>query len=154
MQRIIAMNMLAAILLVSASGCGTMANLGGNDDWLVIAVPARPPMPFGGVCNDVGIIAKAQRNYDHVSNDDSEQKGGVRYYLGAAAGSALLLADMTFCLAADIVTLPWVTYVFVRETLSPSGDYDFKARDTIRPITPVPIPEPSRVDPPPQVSAR
>lgn len=89
MRRVFAMLFLAAWLVGATSGCGTLANMNGREQVVLLGDPAwapeRPTMPFGGVANDVAMIKK------------------VEYPIGRLFWAA----DIPFSLVGDIVTAPW-----------------------------------------------
>jgi uncharacterized protein YceK len=123
----------AAILACVASGCGTAANLAGQDHWFMCP-PSRPPVPFGGVINDGTVLWHAGQ---HGIGD------------GAVIFSMIALIDMPLSLGADVVTLPWATYELVRETRQPSGKYASWLPNVNNAINPaflsnVPIEQPER----------
>ncbi|MSQ97457.1 MAG: YceK/YidQ family lipoprotein [Gemmataceae bacterium] len=117
------MTLAAGLLLFATSGCGTIANVGGRDDWMVIALPTRPPIPFGGVRNDIGIVAKAWQPSAPVPDDKEKRFTPVRDCVVTAGAVSLIAFDMSLSLVADIVTLPWTTYEFTREKLYPTDRY-------------------------------
>jgi hypothetical protein len=71
-----------------SSGCGTMANVMGQEVWLIGPPPERHIDVFGGVDNDVRWMSRG---------------------IDAWASWAILAAaiDMPFSFVADIITLPW-----------------------------------------------
>ncbi len=92
MQRNYAMVILAAMLVGTNSGCGTLVNLAGKDDSLInysqaveeVRKPERPPYPFGGVANDLAWL-----------------NGAVQ-----PIGVIGCVVDVPLSLAGDFITLP------------------------------------------------
>ena len=108
MRRIGAMSVTASLLLTATSGCGTMANCAGRENCFCFQ-PSRPPIPFGGVINDGSMVARAA----HCEIRD----------VGAWGIGLATLIDMPLSLGADIITLPWTTYEYIRETQHPTDRY-------------------------------
>ena len=109
MARTSVMLVAAALLLGMNSGCGTMANLQGRTFFTAICVPSRPPIPLGGAGTDVFVIGKA---FVRPLGRD-----GTWFF------ATMALIDLPFSLVGDVVTLPWASYEFVRETSNPTGKY-------------------------------
>lgn len=102
-MRTAAMLLVVAILLCLTVGCGSVGNLQGQDPWFM-APTYRTPMPFGGVVNDGRVLVRAAQ----LGPGD-----------GTLIFSALSIIDLPLSLGADIITLPWATYEFLRETKHP-----------------------------------
>jgi hypothetical protein len=73
----------------AVSGCGTLFNLAGSEVQLM-GPPLRETAPFGGVDNDVRLMAR-----------------GVPPNEWRPVCIAVAGADMPLSLAGDVVTLPW-----------------------------------------------
>ena len=92
MSRAVGPSILLVVLLWTGSGCGTMANLAGQEPWLMGPAPVRTVDPFGGVDNDVRWMKRAIRTE------------GVE-----ALPIVVAAIDIPLSLAGDVVTLPWTT---------------------------------------------
>jgi hypothetical protein len=77
------------MLAVVASGCGTIANLAGQEPWLLGQPPEREVAPFGGVDNDVRWMSRGLPPNEWMP-----------WCIAAAA------IDTPLSLAGDIITLP------------------------------------------------
>lgn len=93
MRRVLASFTLVAMLLSTSSGCGTVANLKGEEPWLLGPAPQRQMTPFGGVDNDLRWMARG------IEPDVIEP--------GPIVAGAI---DLPLSLAGDLLTLPWTTY--------------------------------------------
>jgi uncharacterized protein YceK len=117
------MNVAIALLLTVTSGCGTMANLAGNESlplWGVNAGPHRPPMPFGGLANDYCKLGKGWEMLWPELREPRAPEGTLAAFLQDYGGTPGLLLDMPFSLAGDIVTLPLTTYTYIRASQNPT----------------------------------
>jgi hypothetical protein len=84
-----------AFLLSATSGCGTVANLRGQTVVSIGGPFPCPTRPFGGVIQDATTVAEIPCGF-------------------------MLLPDLPFSLVGDIVSLPWTTYVYLRQQADPA----------------------------------
>lgn len=111
MRIAMAMLLIGLLLFCSATGCGTMANCTGREGWMmppVYACPSRAPYPFGGVAN---------------TGKGAAEVAGSNRNVGGAVLAAMILVDAPLSLAGDVVTLPWTTFEYTREKISPTNRY-------------------------------
>jgi uncharacterized protein YceK len=99
---------LGAVLACAACGCGTMANMDGRD--ALVGLPSRPPVPFGGVANDMAWMTRG-----NLSPPEKFDR---------AFTTSIALLDLPFSLVGDVITLPLATYEFTSELVSPSDRYE------------------------------
>src|SRR5262249_7895482 len=85
------------LFLCTASGCGTLANLQGEEPWLIGFAPKRPVTPFGGIDNDVRWMKRG--------------KGPDGWESGPIVAASI---DMPLSLVGDVITLPWTAYQSLR----------------------------------------
>jgi hypothetical protein len=84
-----AVKVLTLILTICTAGCGTIANLAGEEPWLMGPAPKRETAPFGGVDNDVRWMARG-----------APPNAWEPVCIVAAA------LDMPLSVAGDMLTLP------------------------------------------------
>jgi hypothetical protein len=104
-----AVMVLILMLAGGVAGCGTMANLAGEEPWLIGQAPKRDTAPFGGVDNDVRWMAR-----------------GTPPNTWEPACIAAAALDMPLSLAGDIVTLP-ITIPAALSRSSTESDEPLKA---------------------------
>jgi hypothetical protein len=97
MQRAGTQFIILALYLCANSGCGTLANLKGEEPWLIGFAPQRPVAPFGGIDNDLRWMKRGIRS-------DGWESGPI----------VAATIDMPLSFAGDIITLPWTTYQSLR----------------------------------------
>jgi hypothetical protein len=85
----------ALVLIVAATGCGTMRNLEGRQHYGGQQREWAPPQPFGGVGNDARWLGETVADVDEVLDVP-----------GAVVTCAFILVDMPLSLVGDVITLP------------------------------------------------
>jgi len=122
--------LLAVILTLSVAGCGTMANLEGQQHAFISPPGQKPVRVYGGVRNDFDWVSAgfdnsesdgdAQNNSDRLSTQLLEDPIGVAG--GMTALGYFAVVDPVLSFAADTITLPYVIGVMHESAGESSAD--------------------------------